>query len=118
VKFSLPDKDVFVLDASASPPVEISSFAGVGTTLFNMAVNPVNGDVYVSNTESANRVRFSGAGLHGGSTVRGHVGEARVTILGTVGVRPRHLNKHIDYAATPGPDTEVEKSVALRRGWP
>jgi hypothetical protein len=40
VKFSLPDKDVFVLDAMATPPVETASFSGVGTTLFNMVVNP------------------------------------------------------------------------------
>jgi DNA-binding beta-propeller fold protein YncE len=113
VKFSLPDKDVFVLDANATPPVEIGAFSGVGTTLFNMAVNPVTGDVYVSNTESSNRIRFAGAGVHGGSTVRGHVAESRITVLGGGGAAPRHLNKHVSYASSPGPLAETSKSLAI-----
>ena len=113
VKFSLPDKDVFVLDANATPPVETAAFSGVGTTLFNMVVNPVSGEVYVSNTDSLNRVRFAGAGVHGGSTMRGHVAESRITILGAGGVRPRHLNKHVNYAVTPGPSSEAAKSLAI-----
>jgi DNA-binding beta-propeller fold protein YncE len=113
VKFSLPDKDVFVLDANATPPVEVGAFSGVGTTLFNMAVNPASGEVYVSNTESSNRVRFAGPGIHGGSTVRGHVAESRITILGAGGVVPRHLNKHVSYASSPGPPAETSKSLAI-----
>ena len=113
VKFSLPDKDVFVLDANATPPVEIASYAGIGTTLFNMAVNPVSGDVYVSNTESSNRTRFEGNGVHGGSTVRGHVAESRIAILTAGGAVSRHLNKHIDYSVSPGPAAEVAKSVSI-----
>jgi DNA-binding beta-propeller fold protein YncE len=113
VKFSLPDKDVFVLDANATPPVETAAFSGVGTTLFNMVVNPASGDVYVSNTESLNRVRFEGPGVHGGSTVRGHVAESRITILGSGGVTPRHINKHVNYALSPGPPSEAAKSVAI-----
>ena len=35
-------------------------FAHVGTTLFNMAVNPKSGKVYVSNTDAHNDVRFEG----------------------------------------------------------
>jgi len=116
VKFSLPDNDVFVLDAMATPPFEIGSFAGVGTTLFNMAVNPVNGDVYVSNTESGNRTRFEGSGVHGGSTVRGHVAESRISILSGSGVATRHLNKHVNYAVSPGPPAEIVKSVAIPLG--
>src|SRR5205823_4244698 len=34
VKFSLPDKDVFEIDALANPPAATRSFAGVGTTIF------------------------------------------------------------------------------------
>src|SRR5262249_26126902 len=65
VKFNLPDKDVFVIDAMANPPREIGSYAHVGTTLFNMAVNPVNGKVYVANTDANNRTRFEGIGEFG-----------------------------------------------------
>jgi YVTN family beta-propeller protein len=39
VRFNLPDKDVFVIDAAANPPAPVSgaggAFAGVGTVLFN-----------------------------------------------------------------------------------
>ncbi|MEM9388065.1 MAG: hypothetical protein AAGA68_23620 [Pseudomonadota bacterium] len=40
VRVSLPDYDVFAIDASAAVPVEVERYSGVGTTLFNMAVNP------------------------------------------------------------------------------
>ncbi|HYQ83713.1 MAG TPA: hypothetical protein VEP28_06870, partial [Rubrobacter sp.] len=56
IRFSLPDKDVFVLDANANPPAQLAgatgTYQGVGTVLYNMVVNPVNGKVYVSNTEA------------------------------------------------------------------
>ena len=44
VRFSLPDQDVFAIDANASTPVQTAAFAHVGTVLFNMAVNPVPAD--------------------------------------------------------------------------
>ena len=116
VKFSLPDEDVFVIDALADPPVETGSFSGVGTTLFNMATNPVTGDVYVANTESRNAVRFEGPGVHGGSTVRGHVAESRITVLHGGEVLPRHLNKHVDYSTSPGPAAERQASLAIPLG--
>ncbi len=84
VRFALPDKDVFAINAAATPPVEGASFTGVGTILFNMAVNPVSGKVYVSNTEARNEVRFEGPGIYaaqfGGTTVQGHLHEARITV--------------------------------------
>jgi len=44
VKFSLPDKDVFVIDAMADPPAQLGGaagfYAGVGTILFNMIGTP------------------------------------------------------------------------------
>ncbi len=122
VRFSLPDKDVFVIDANAHPPVQLEGeagfYAGVGTVLFNMAVNPVSGKVYVSNTEARNDLRFEGAGLFGGSTLRGHLHESRITVLSPEGVTPRHLNKHIDYSTccTPFPNPENQKSLAQPLG--
>src|SRR6185369_7898376 len=64
VRFSLPDKDVFAINASTL--TEIASHAGVGTTLFNMVVNPANGKLYVSNTDARNETRFEGPGVVGG----------------------------------------------------
>ena len=49
--------------------------------LFNMAVNPVSGKVYVTNTEARNEVRFEGPGIFGGTTVRGHLARGRITVL-------------------------------------
>ncbi|WP_437643870.1 beta-propeller fold lactonase family protein [Sorangium sp. So ce362] len=122
VKFSLPDKDVFVIDAMASPPSQVAGpagyFQGVGTILYNMAVNPVNGKIYVTNTEAFNDKRFEGPGLFGGQTVRGHLHESRITVLSGAGVAPRHLNKHIDYSAccAPIPNAENAKSLATPLG--
>jgi DNA-binding beta-propeller fold protein YncE len=114
VRFSLPDRDVFTFDANANPPVETGSFSGIGTILFNMAVNPVSGKVYVSNTEARNEVRFEGPGHFGGSTVRGHLHEARITVVDSMnGVQPRHLNKHINYAKVPSSASTRKRSLAI-----
>jgi DNA-binding beta-propeller fold protein YncE len=100
VRFRLPDTDVFAVDANTLAQRE--AYAHVGTTLFNMAVNPVNGTLYVSNTESFNQVRFEGPGVFGGSTVQGHLAESRITAIADRQVRPRKLNKHIDYSKLAG----------------
>jgi YVTN family beta-propeller protein len=96
VRFNLPDKDVFEIDAGTL--VETRFRSGVGTVLFNMVVNPATGKLYVSNLESRNLTRFEGPGVVGGSTVQGHLAEARITVLSPTETLPRHLNKHIDYA--------------------
>ena len=82
-----------------------ASFAGVGTMLFNMVVNPVSGKVYVTNTEARNEVRFEGPEQlrrrqHGARPPRRepHHGARRRRR-----VTPRHLNKHIDYDVVPSP---------------
>ncbi len=118
VRFTLPDKDVFSIDANATPPAETGTFTGVGTILFNMAVNPVSGRVYVSNGDAHNEVRFEGPG-GGGSTVRGHLHEARITVLDIPGggaVNPRHLNKQIDYSIVPSPAGTAAQSLATPLG--
>jgi DNA-binding beta-propeller fold protein YncE len=116
VELSLPDKDVFTIDASANPPLlRPNAYTGVGTILFNMAVNPVNGHLYVSNLESFNQVRFEGPGIFGHSTVRGHNVESRVTVIANGTVAPRHLNKHINYSQCCAqlPNDENSRSLAF-----
>jgi DNA-binding beta-propeller fold protein YncE len=97
VRLTLPDRDVFRLNGLFMSPTGV--FTGVGTTIFNMVVNPVTGKLYVSNTEANNLNRFEGPGNFGGSTVQGHLAESRITVIdqeaGTVS--PKHLNQHIDY---------------------
>ena len=114
VRFRLPDTDVFAVDANAL--TQTASFAHVGTTLFNMVTNPVTGELYVSNTDAHNEVRFEGPGQFGGHTVQGHLAETRVTIIAGGSVAPIHLNKHIDYtrlAGQPGFDpTAAQHSLS------
>jgi DNA-binding beta-propeller fold protein YncE len=101
IRFNLPDKDVFVIDANAGTPALVAGnagvFKGVGTTLFNMIVNPSNGKIYVTNTEARSHVRFEGHGDFAETTVRGHLVDNRITVLDANGAHPRLLNKHIDY---------------------
>jgi YVTN family beta-propeller protein len=111
IKFNLPDRDVFAINATANPPVQSNQFSGVGTTIFNMAVNPVSGKLYISNTESRNEVRFEGPGTIA-TTVQGHLAEARVTVISGSTVTPRHLNKHINYAIRPAPAGVKDASLA------
>jgi DNA-binding beta-propeller fold protein YncE len=119
VRFDLPDLDVFAIDAAAPLPVETASFPHVGTVLFDIAVNPASGKVYVSNTEARNEVRFEGPGVFAGpdaTTVQGHLHEARITVVDGTDVLPRHLNKHIDYDVRPAPPGVAENSLATPLG--
>jgi DNA-binding beta-propeller fold protein YncE len=105
VRFTLPDTDVFAVDANHL--TQTAAYAHVGTTLFNMVTNPATGTLYVTNTDAINKVRFEGPGVFGGHTVQGHLAEARITVISGSSVTPRHLNKHINYsqlAGSPGFD--------------
>ena len=109
VRFRLRDADLFTIDAEADTPAVVGQASGVGTVLFNAAVNPSDGRVYVSNLESQNVVRFVPA-------LRGHVVENRITIVNDQGVRPVHLNPHIDTATPEGNSDEVSRSLASPTG--
>jgi DNA-binding beta-propeller fold protein YncE len=97
VPFNLPDQDVFSFNANTLAAID--TFDHVGTILFNMVVNPASGKVFVTNTDLPNHIRFEGPGIHGGSTVQGHLSESRISVLDPAGpgVDPQHLNQHIDY---------------------
>lgn len=120
VRFDLPDKDVFAIDANLTVPAETASFSAVGTTLFNMVVNPMTGVVYVSNTEAHNEVRFEGEGALAAvakpagepATVRGRLGDSRITVIDGGSVAARHLNKHLDYDLMPQPAGVETHSLA------
>ena len=66
VRFRLPDKDVFAINADTLS--QSAFYTGVGTTLFNMVTNPATGKLYVSNSDAQNMTRFEGPGVKGGST--------------------------------------------------
>ncbi len=100
VNITLPDDDVFTIDASANPPVAVSSgvFQHVGTTLFNMAVNPKSGKVYVTNTDAHNGVRFEGH-TAGFSSVVGNTVDSRISVIDPAAgsVSADNLNTHLDH---------------------
>ena len=109
VRFRLPDKDVFAIDADRLR--ETAFYTGVGTSLFNLATNPRTGVLYVSNSEANNLTRFEGPGVFGGSTVQGNIAKMRITVINGTSVSPRHLNKHLDYsklAHSPGFDATAK----------
>jgi YVTN family beta-propeller protein len=104
--FSLPDVDVAVLDANAGTVT--STISGVGTNNFNIAVDPGSGTLYVTSTEASNRTRFE-------PNVSGRFAQDRITLIaggGSGPVTPVHLNAHIDYAVSPGPQSERNLSLA------
>lgn len=109
VRFNLPDFDVFAIDATASSPAETARFSGVGTTLFNMAVNPANGSVYVSNTDAHNEVRFE-PGVRAKSTT------TNITVISGNQVTLENLNPHIDLSVLAGSDAERALSVGFPTG--
>jgi DNA-binding beta-propeller fold protein YncE len=108
--FSLADQDVFAIDATNLATT--TSYLHVGTTLFNLVVNPSSGVVYVSNTESRNDLRFEGPGTFAHQTLQGHLAESQITVLTGTQVNPRHLNKHIDYSVLPAPADTLQHSLA------
>ena len=137
VPYSIPDLDVFEIDADAAVPSEIGSVSGVGTVLFNMIVNPANGNVYVTNTDANNRVRFEGFGDYVNTlgpkpsgdpaSVRGNIHKSRITVLDAsaddpmtlhteLDVVPRHLNTHIPYGVGTTPPDVKSRSVATPLG--
>jgi YVTN family beta-propeller protein len=115
VPFSLPDRDVFAINANANPPAATGSVVvGVGTAIFNMAVRPGvgGGRLFVGNLESRNHVRFEPLidATHG---VQGHIAESRITVVNGTTPTPVHLNPHVSYAVPTGPPSEVAQSLAF-----
>ncbi|MFT6286491.1 MAG: DNA-binding beta-propeller fold protein YncE [Alcanivorax sp.] len=114
IRLDLPDSDLFLIDAMAETPAQIEHISGVGSTLFNMAVNPVSEQVYVSNLEALNHIRFEGPG-EGATTVRGHIAESRITVLAGNQLTINHLNPHIDFDVPEGSSysaQEVSRSLS------
>ena len=115
VPFHLPDEDVFPIDADAPVPAAIAGqeVTGVATTIFNLGVNPANGKVYATNTEDHNDVRFEGHVFDGTHGVRGRIVESSITVIDAGAPTRHHLNPHINYLVSPGPESEIEQSSAF-----
>lgn len=70
--FTLSDEDVFEIDVQTTSIRR--SFAGVGTTLFNMAEHPTTHQIWVTNTDARNLIRFE-------PELKGHVVDNRISRL-------------------------------------
>ncbi len=108
VTIRLPDQDVFAIDATANPPVAKANgtYAHVGTTLFNMAVSPKDGKLFVSNTDAHNDVRFEGH-TPGFTSVAGNMVDSRISVIDPTSgaVTAANLNPHLNHAAGTGDPT-------------
>ena len=114
VPFALPDKDVFLINANSTPLAPAGGtnvVSGVGTVIFNMAVRPTNGKVYVANTDAVNQVRFE-------PDVRGRLALSCITVISGTTATPHHLNPHINYAVVPGRSRRSTAASPSRRTWP
>ncbi|CAA0079352.1 Hydrazine synthase subunit gamma [Halioglobus japonicus] len=114
VNFNLPDYDVFEIDTSTALPELRRQVSGVGTGLFNIVVNATRGELYVSNLEARNQVRFEGPGLNA-STVRGHIADTRISVVTNDGVSHVDMNPHVDFSRPEGaavPAAEAQKSLS------
>jgi YVTN family beta-propeller protein len=110
VPFELPDYDVFVIDTAAEIPRVIESIAKVGAVLFNMAVQPGSGEIWVSNTEAFNFVPYE-------PRLKAKFAASRVSRIyprsdGGYRVRPVDLNPHIDRSVAESPPAKRALSLA------
>lgn len=110
IPYTVVDNDLAVLDANAAFPVP-SYASGVGTLNFGVAVRPGTGQPYVMNFEAFNLTRFE-------PNLKGRFGQNRVTIVDpvTLAATPVHLNPHINYAVSPGPQSEIDASLSQPNG--
>jgi DNA-binding beta-propeller fold protein YncE len=101
---TLPDQDVFEIDAQTMTVTR--AFSGAGTILFDLTVDAATGDLFVANTDARNLVRFEPA-------VRGHAIDSRITRI-TTGLSPsvtaHDLNAAVDYSVLPN---AAAKAAAL-----
>lgn len=110
VPFELPDYDVFVIDAAVDDPKVVDKISNVGTVLFNMAVQPKSGEIWVSNTEAFNFVPYE-------PRLRGKFAHNRITrIFSASGAGYQteavNLNPHVDSSVTAGALSQRDLSLA------
>lgn len=106
VPYTLHDHDVMKIDAASRAVVD--EYRQVGTTLFNLALNPADGALWVANQEAFNEVRFE-------PNLKNEFVQTRVTKIDLPGgtVTPVHLNPHINYASPAGSAGERAQSLSI-----
>jgi len=97
--YRLPDHDLFIIDTANPSTASTVMVDHLGTSMFEVSVNPANGRVYIPNTEARNLVRFEHA-----LGVRGHVVDNQMTIVDPGAgnaARIVDLNAHIVRSSDP-----------------
>jgi len=110
IPFNLPDYDIFIIDAAAEHPAVVDRVSSVGTVLFNMAVQPGSGDLWVTNTEAMNLVATEPA-------LRATFADNRITRVRIQSatrprVQPQSLNQHFEEARARGVPADPSLSLA------
>jgi DNA-binding beta-propeller fold protein YncE len=110
VPFELPDSDVFVIDAAADQPRVTGAVSNVGTVLFNLAVQPGSGEIWVSNTEAFNLIPYE-------PRLSGRFAENRITRIipqsdSTLRGHAVNLNSHVEPSRPADPGALRELSLA------
>ena len=103
IPYTMPDNDVAEINTTT---LAVNRYiSGVGTINLGVAVHPLSGDVYVTNTEARNLIRFE-------PVLRGRIVDNRVTRISSLGGAPVavDLNAGLDYALLPN---EEAKASAL-----
>jgi DNA-binding beta-propeller fold protein YncE len=97
VTFTMPDNGVVAINARNAPSIE-GYYSNVGTINLGLAVNPQNGDLYVSNTSALNLNFFL-------QNLRGHWINNNITHIqiSTGQVTQINLNPNINYQQLPNP---------------
>lgn len=100
VPFVVLDNDVVEINTTNHAVVRY--FSGAGTNLFDVAVQPGTGDLWVANTEARNLVRFE-------PVLRGHIADNRLTRLLTSNGSAAifDLNAGLDYSQLPNPAAQA-----------
>lgn len=104
--YLLADADVIEIDVASL--LETRRWSDVGASLFDLAVIPNSGEIWVSNLEAMNHIRFE-------PNLRGRFTDNRVTRIDPAGglVTPIGLNPHIVHDDPQGNDLERALSLAL-----
>ncbi|MCE9592686.1 MAG: hypothetical protein K8S98_00695 [Planctomycetes bacterium] len=109
VTWTLPDRDVFELDATTLTVAKV--FTALGTSNFDLVAHPNTNELFIANTDARNLVRFE-------PNLRGHAIDSRVTRLVATATPTKtvfDLNPGVNYAQLPN-STALANALAEPTG--
>lgn len=107
-KFQMSESDVVELDADAR--TVLRARGDLATLNLGLDVNPLDGRVATTGTEARNAVRFE-------PVLRGHTVDTRLSLFTPAGAgQVVNLNPHVNYAVSPGPQSERDSALGMPTG--